>query len=308
VRCDHHGTFRGEALALAKRPPDLEFRVVGEPLSSLAEATILKLEREWPHAYEQVGGAQLVFRLQTQLAFTTYRSIIYLSAERPADFARKVSFASSAPPLSRSILDTIYSIVFLLEDLPSRVAWYYSSGWREMWEMYERHRGRYAGRQEWADWLQDVERHLGEFAVDWGINDEQRRNPKRIARWPIPTKMRTHTELREHTRKYFQHLEDWFYREFSQEAHVTLPGLARRAGTFLFPRQDEEAERQWDKKRSDWVGYAIVLLLALLSEVIAGFKFDLAPRCTYLWGVMSGYSPISRELREIRYDRLLGIA
>jgi hypothetical protein len=247
---------------MAQPPPNLDFAVVGKPLLALVEATIRKLEREWLRSLEGIGGAQLVFRLQTQLAFTTYRSIIYLSAERPPDFARKVSFASSAPPLSRSILDALYAIVFLLENIPARVGWYYHAGCREMWEMYERHRDRYAARPEWADWLQDVEQHLREFGVDWDVSAEARENPKRIPRWRIPTHMRDH--VGPDNKGTFNTSKTGSTREFSQEAHVSLPDIARRAGTFLFPRGDEEAERQWEKKRSDWVGYAIVLLLALL--------------------------------------------
>src|SRR5688572_20979131 len=115
---------------------NLDFRVVAGPLGSLAEATVLKLEREWPRHHANISGGQLVFRLKTQLAFTTYQSIVYLSAERPADFARKAAFTSSVPPLSRSILDTLYSIIFILEDVAPRIAWYYRAGWREMWETY----------------------------------------------------------------------------------------------------------------------------------------------------------------------------
>jgi hypothetical protein len=282
----------------------LDFRVFAEPLLTLAEATALKIEREWPAAHERVPGAQLLFRLLTRLATTTYQSIIYLSAEHPADLARRVAFSSSVPPMSRSIVDILYSVVFILEDIGPRTDWYYRAGWREMSETFLRYRGRYAGQPDWSAWLRDFESGLERIRRDWRVSDADAGNLRAIPRWPIPTKMKEHA-LTLDAKTYFQYLEDWFYREFSQEAHVTLPGLARRASTFLRDDDDDAALGEWKKKRSDWVGYAMVLELAVLSEIVFFFGFDLAARCSYLWGILTGYMEMARELHEVRYTGFL---
>jgi hypothetical protein len=102
-------------------------------------------------------------------------------------------------------------------------------------------------------------------------------------------------------------MRDWFYREFSQDDHLSLFGLIRRGGNFLRDPEDRLTENTWKKLRSDWVAYAIVLLLAFLSEIILLCGFDhLRKNCAYLWGIIAAYSPMAAEVYEARYKGKLG--
>ncbi len=283
----------------------LDFKVIGEPLKSLAEATINKVEREWPKYFRHIPGAQVLFRLLTLVAVTTYETTKYFCAETPEDPARKISFASSAPPLLRSLLDEIYAVVFIGEEMESRVAWYYRAGWREMAERYALYKERYSEEPAWGKWLEDYGRYLEWTRADWGITDTEAGDLKSIPRWPIPSKMARNRGLSEDSKKLFEYLEAWFYRELSQETHLSYPGLAHRGSTFLRGRDDPLKENEWRKKRSDAAGYAIVLLLAFLSEVNSLCGFDLDEKCLYLWGVLKEYFPIADELYGERYRLLL---
>ncbi|GEM_PF-1731107 len=283
----------------------LDFKVVGEPLKSLAEATINKLEREWPKEFSDIPGAQVLFRLLTLVAVTSYETTKYFCADKPEDSARKISFGSSAPPLLRSLLDELYTAVFIGDDVGSRVAWYYRSGWREMAEHYALYKERYSEESAWRKWLEEYGRYLEVTRADWGITEAEVANLKAIQWWPIPPRMRKHPDLSEGSRNFFEYLEAWFYRELSQETHLSYPGLAHRGSTFLRGRDDPIKESEWRKKRSDAVGYAIVLLLAFLSEVICLCGFDLYGRCRYLWGVLKEYLPFAEELYIERYRFLL---
>lgn len=57
-----------------------------------------------------------------------------------------------------------------------------------------------------------------------------------------------------------------------------------------------------EKKRSDWFTYAVVLLLAFMTEMILLCGFDLKKQCAYLWGILREYSPMAAELYKERYD------
>lgn len=283
----------------------LDFKVVGEPLSTLAEVTINKVQREWPQRFSEIPGAQVLFRLLTTVAVTTYETVKYFSAETPDDHLRKISFVSSAPPLLRSLLDETFAVAFLGENMEARVAWYYRAGWREMAERYALYKERYSQDPAWRNWLEEYGRYLESIRADWGITDAQAKELRLIKWWPIPAQMTKNPELSAQSRRFLEYLEAWFYRELSQQAHLSYPGLAHRGSTFLRTRDDPLAESGWRKKRSDGVAYAVVLLLAFLSEVNSLCGFGLDARCLFLWGVLRQYLPIAEELYSERYKLLL---
>jgi len=234
-----------------------------------------------------------------------FSTIRYFCAEKPEDPARRISFASSAPPLLRSMLDEIFTVIFLGEDVPARVQWYYKAGWRELREEYDRHAQRYAGKPGWDAWLAEWTRVFDATQADWGITAQEAAKLSTIPWWPTPSQMITANRVGADARTFLEYMRDWFYREFSQEDHLSLPGLIRRASNFLQPPDEPRTENTWKKLRSDWVTYALVLFLAFLTEMVLLCGFDLRDRCAYLWGVLREYSPIAAEVYEARYQTKL---
>jgi hypothetical protein len=283
----------------------LEFEVVGGELAPLAEATINKLDREWPSRFAHIAGAQTLFRSLTIVAVTTYETLKYFCADKPEDPARKLSFGTSSPPLLRSLVDEIYTVIFLGEDLEKRVPWYYRAGWREIAEQDVTYRERYGDDPSWKEWFEEHRQFLELTRKDWGISDTQARNPQLIRRWPTPGQMTRLNDLSPESKEFFEFLEALYYREFSQGTHLTFPGLSHRGGSFLRKKGDDLRENEWLKIRSDSVGYAVVLLLALLTEINHLFGLALGQRCAYLWGVLSEYLGIAKELYSERYESLL---
>lgn len=283
----------------------LDFNVIGEHLRSLAEATINKLEREWPDRFAHIEGAQVLFRLLTILAATTFETIKYFCADKREDPFRKISFVSSSPPLLRSMVDGIYTVVFLGEDLEKRVPWYYQAGWREIAERHATYEVRYGADEAWKEWLENQREFLQATRVEWGVTEHDAGNLKSIGRWPTPGQMTRVKEISPESKKFFEYLEAWFYRELSQQTHLTFPGLSYRGGTFLRKKDDPLRESEWLKKRSDSVGYAVVLLLAFLTEINHLGRFELDQRIAFLWGVLREYFGVAEELLTERYKILL---
>lgn len=283
----------------------LDFKVIGENLGSLAEATINKLEREWPARISRIEGAQVLYRLLTIVAVTTYETITYLCADKREDPFRKIYFVSSSPPLLRSLLDGIYTVVFLGENLENRVPWYYKAGWREMAERDRIYRERYQGDAAWREWLESHQQFLETTRVDWRITETEAAGPEKMERWPTPGQMTRRRDLSPESKRFFEYLEGWFYRELSQATHLTYPGLSYRGGTFLRKKDDPLRDSEWFKKRSDGVGYAVVLLLAFLTETNCLLRFGLGQRCAYLWGILAQFFGVAEELFQERYKLLL---
>ena len=123
--------------------PMLPFDAIGEEFDNLLEATVNKLKREWPSKWREYPGAKIIFESFIRVVRNTYQSIRFLAAEKPPNSARKIEYSLSGFPLARVILDSLFTIVFLFDDLSSHTEWYYKSGWREIVEDYQRYLNNY---------------------------------------------------------------------------------------------------------------------------------------------------------------------
>jgi hypothetical protein len=93
----------------------LDFTLIGEPLNKLLIATGHKIMREWPTRYSNVTGARELFVMHVRTSAMTYRSALYLCADKPPDPLRLPEFCISIPVLNRSILDSLFTVLFILE-------------------------------------------------------------------------------------------------------------------------------------------------------------------------------------------------
>ncbi len=285
-------------------PPEkrLNFKVIREPLESLTAAVVINVERSLPPAITKVVGAPPILLLMTKVAETTFSTIRYFCADEPEDPARRISFASSAPPLLRALLDEIFTVIFVGEDVAGRVLWYNKAGWREMREEHDRHLQRYKGKSpEWDAWLAEYGEKLDKNQSHFGITAQEAAQPQTIQWWPTPAQMLGLKVLGPENQRFLEYMRDWFYREFSQADHLSLPGLIRRGGPFLLPSDEKRSENIKKKIRSDWVTHALVLYLAFLTEIVLLCGFDFKDRCAYIWGILKEYSPIADEVFQERY-------
>ena len=109
-------------------------------------------------------------------------------------------------------------------------------------------------------------------------------------------------------RTFMQYLSDWFYREFSQDSHLSFRGLARRAGYLLLDRQPEQALWDIQKQKSDVLGTTIVFLLCMMSEIEIRFRYGAAARLSFIWQLLSPYFQQAQEIYETRFRERLGTA
>ncbi len=107
-------------------------------------------------------------------------------------------------------------------------------------------------------------------------------------------------------REFLRYLNDWFYKDLSDQSHLGALGLMKRAGFLLHENQNNPMAQEFLQKfRHIQASQTICLILALVSEIEAYFRFGLAERASYLWVLLRDYSPVSKELYEKRYSDLL---
>jgi hypothetical protein len=283
---------------------DLPFESIRNELETLPLAVANKIEREWPAKWASVTDGWLVLAGHVRVANNTLKSIRYLCADLPPDPARKLQFASSVPPMARTILDSLFTAVFLFENLPAQMELYTKSGWRELYEEHQRYQAAYGNDPDWATWLTEVGRLVTEAETRYGVSAAEVANPSSIKWFPNPGKMAKHKAVSPPSATFLTYMNDWFYKSLSAASHLSLPGLLVRAGRLFEVHLSDDDEEFLKKYKSDCVLTAIIVLVALLSELQIQLSFDLAPRCKYLWGALSDFGA-AKEVYDARYRALL---
>lgn len=129
--------------------------------------------------------------------------------------------------------------------------------------MHDRLIREYGSDPAWHDYIDDIGRFVEEAKTWWDISPQEEANPRSINYWPIPSRMSKHQGTSADRREYLSYLEDWFYRDLSQDAHLSWPGLVRRVAYLLVPRPAEEDRQRLIRQKSDAVMDAVVMLLAM---------------------------------------------
>lgn len=132
--------------------PGLPWGSFGPELRLILESTFNKLDREWPSKWSQLGGAQSVLESFGRVVHNTFHTIVALSLDK-ARYPLNPEDSLSVPPLTRTLLDILFSTVFLLDDLPARSDQYFKGGWRENTEEFRRIVERYGRDPTWSEWF-----------------------------------------------------------------------------------------------------------------------------------------------------------
>jgi len=296
-------------------PPkdSLDSSVITQPLDLLLAALENKIEREWPSPFASVRGARELFLLTLKTAGATYRSVRWLCADKPPDPDRRLEYSISVPPLNRTILDNLFTMIFVMEDLPSRCEWFFKADWSETRIELKRHEAEYGHLPEWREWLARLTAYSDGGIAFAGVSHAEIAEPSSIPRWPNPGRMVNYQVSSKSplppTRVFLKYLNDWFYADLSQQSHLGGSGLMKRAGGLIKDyRKNPEAERELRRYKNSQVGETIALVLALASEMEAHLNFGLREKAQYVWGVVTPYIVVAKELHEKRYASLLGMS
>lgn len=294
----------------------LDYNVISDDLMTVLQATINKIEREWPDDYKHIDSARELILVTTKLAINTFHTILYICADKPDDPKRERRFCLSVPPLSRTILESLLTLLFVLEDLPKYSSWFYKSGYREWAEALERYETEYGDAEEWKPFIDKLRRVVSDPPAFLSVSADEKAEPKKLAYWPNPGRMVKLLE-KDHPGSsaitHMKYLNDWYYRQLSGQTHLNVHGLSER-GLFFSPREvlerlfgseaESVVEREFSKYRNDQVWTALMLTLALVSEIELHFGFELAERLKYLWALIGNYSDYANDLYARRYSSL----
>jgi hypothetical protein len=296
--------------AMDEQPKPLDYSVIGEPLNNLLKAVGNKLSREWPTKYAEVAGGSALFVVHIRVARLTYLSALYLGGDKPPDPFRLPEFCSTLPVLNRSLLDSLLTIMFILEDVPQRIAWFYEADWRELRLELDRFNPEYSLLPEFQKFLTDLTEHCNAGIALLGLTPQQAAQPRKLRSWPNPGTFPNHGISPKiplpANRTFMKFMNDYYYIDLSQQAHLGAFGMAKRAAFVLDEiHRSSNIDLLLKKNRYAQLGQTVAFVLALASEIEAHFQFGLKEQAKYVWAVASPSIFVVEELYRKRYQNLL---
>lgn len=279
----------------------LDFRLIGPPIDTLLVAYDNTLQREWPGKWRGLNDPRLLVHGSVVVSVTNYQLIRFLCRDKFIDPYQTRKFVTAIPPLTRSILDSLFALVFLFDDVPAKAAMFAKGGWRKLCEETERIQRDYSSNPKWIEALKQREEKMEEMRTARGLPPCGAETAK-LPFWPTPGQMIRSRDLSDERKRYLTYLNDWYYRDLSSSAHLSFPGLILRSKP-LFTWLEDDQSREADLKflRAVFLTQTICLLLALLSEVQIEAGFAFADRLKYIWRIMVEHFDVAKEIYELRY-------
>jgi hypothetical protein len=209
-------------------PPIKEFdaRTVQAPLQGLFRNMDCELVRRLKkaNASRDAESERVLSLFLLMLRFTrnSYEATSFLCSSVEDNPKRKKEFVLMLPPANRQLLDLLFTLVFMMDDFPTRSMAYELSGYRQAREEYQKFFTRFGTHPMWQahflslqEWLPTMEKYLS-------ITPEQKANPaKTIEYWYAPYRLMKKATK---SQAFMQFLEKWLYGETSAQAHLNPAG------------------------------------------------------------------------------------
>jgi hypothetical protein len=245
--------------------------------------------------------------LIVRFARNSYNAVRYVAGNTPEDHRRNPDYVMVVPAINRQLLDLLFSLVYMLDDMSARSLQYQRAGWRELDQHYRMFKTRFSQDPEWKPHFKNVKGVLDGMVHRFGITETERRNPQLVPFWKTPTQLK---DEQTESRPYLRFLEKWLYGDTSAQAHMSFGGLAMVSPMLVADLIGGERE-EWVRKRiivqyhfMHFLRTAIVTL-AIASEIDVHFNLGNSSAASYLWNIFAEYSAEAKDMIQQRYEKLL---
>lgn len=290
----------------------MDAKTFQKPLAELANTLALKVEREGHEKLPQPDFVVVDIYMMLRQAHQTYDLFFYLNADerRKHDCYWKVSYSAVLLPLIRSVIDCLYNITTILHEPGLKGYQFRASGYKLALDAIEIDGRRYGGDPNWDAYLAQRRELLNSQMRANGLTAVEVRNAKT---WPTFSRYfrdkasASLTPLEEFLKKFTL----GFWQEYSGVAHATFQGLMQTA--MFYTPSDVPFERRsqfediTERMIGMYIGRVAAVLLCMLTEVQAWFRFDGAHINARLHSVWDALLPVPeiKELYDGRYAELM---
>lgn len=288
---------------------EFNFGLVKDELRSVLSALLEFLNRQWPTGDQFVEGAKETLIPYVQISFNTFETIIFVCSDVDDGSNRQELFSVAVSPLTRSLLESLFSIVYLLDDLNEKVVEFDKALFKEQTKFLKWAKSQYANIPNWERYFEEKSKRLETFAqflIDRGeLKEGEMENLDTIRDFPRVSKVKKRLKSKESpVVPFLEYLDDLHYRELSFHSHLEPSGIIELQP--IFAGTDKRvADDMVSDIRSKQVYLAVAFVLSIASEIEFCFNFGLRQRLSYLWVLLNSANDLSEEIYSLRYQALL---
>jgi hypothetical protein len=252
-----------------------------------------------------------LLNILVRFANNSYHAVSYLGADTPEDSNRKPNYMLAVPNVNRQLLDLLFSLVYILDDIRKRSLEYQRAGWRELLEEYRQYKTRFAKELEWQDYFQVFEQGLDEMVLRFGITRDEQKDPSLVPYWKHPFELKDKKTL---SRPFLRYLDKWLYGDTSSQAHLSFGGLIKVAPFIVAPLVGGEDQKITENRTIQQYRYmqltrTVTITLAISTEIDEYCSLGNEAAADYVWTILSEYNAEAKEMFELRYrDRKVALA
>lgn len=285
-----------------------DFGLVTEKLAGLLINVDRDLERKMNAALQRgdVSDERRITLVRMFVRFTriSYAAVRYIAADTPPDPTRLPQYVLVVPNINRQLLDILFSLVYMLDDLEPRSLLYQRAAYRELREEHHQNKTAFSGDEEWQPHFESVEGVLANIVRHLAITEEEQQNPKAIPYWKHPFELK---DQKTASRPFLRYLDKWLYGDTSAQAHMSFAGLFRVWPILGADDVGGEAKQMVENRflpqyRFQHVSRMAVVSLAIATELDTHYALGNSATIDYLWVIFSEYVSEAKEMYELRYQ------
>jgi hypothetical protein len=284
---------------------EFDFGLVNKRMQGLLINVDRDLQRRAKSGDQDRERCMALLNVMIRFAHNSYNAVLYLCADTPPDADRKPNYVLVVPNINRQLLDLLFSLVYMLDDLSPRSLEYQRAGWRELTEEYEQYHTRFARDPEWKTHFELVRGVLKNTADRFQITTTERKTPAMVPYWATPTQLKDKITK---SRPFLRYLDKWLYGDTSAQAHFSFGGVLKVAPFILAAvvggqERDMVDNRTIHMYRYQHFSRTAITALAIATEINRHYKLQNDEQVEYLWTIFAEFSAEGKEMFDARYKK-----
>jgi len=246
-------------------------------ISRLAETIAQKVKREGKKYLNGLDDFHADIFISIRQGKNTYDFLYWVhSDDLRSNYGWKDNYIFASAPLVRTLIDNLYNITLLLQDLMTNGRRFRASGNRKDLLYLDAEEKRYGGNPIWDAYIADSRQKMAHLLRASGFTEAEVRDKKRYPDWPTLGKYISEGRPSPH-KSFLDTFSYGHWKRYSAIAHGAAEGL-HEIGSFLnrdgHPHEERPMiDEAYPRMMSYHIMSAAILMLSIITEVQVAYGF-----------------------------------